>query len=167
MDKIKMLVRNRVRCMVCGTTLESKYRHHFVTCNCHNETFCDGGTAYQRVGAKDLDLVENLAEHIEVTKEEKEEMQRKAQEAYNLAMLEKQKSGKVVYFNGRWIDKALFDLLFGGVPEMVYEPAKEDVMKLREQTGCALMECKKALRLSSGSFIDAVSLLQSWGRSKT
>lgn len=28
-DNIKVLIRNAVKCLVCGVTLESKYRHNF------------------------------------------------------------------------------------------------------------------------------------------
>ena len=68
-DLIKVLVVNSVRCLVCNTVLESKHRHHFVTCGCKNQTFNDGGLSYNRVGGKDLSLIENLCEYRTLTQE--------------------------------------------------------------------------------------------------
>ena len=65
-DLIKVLVVNSVRCLVCNTVLESKHRHHFVTCGCKNQTSNDGGLEYQRIFAMDLDLIEILSEYKEV-----------------------------------------------------------------------------------------------------
>lgn len=67
---IKVLTRNAVKCLVCGEILESKYQHNFVSCNCENQTFTDGSLVYNRVGAVDLDLVENLCEYVEMTRGE-------------------------------------------------------------------------------------------------
>jgi hypothetical protein len=52
--------RNIVICKVCLEVLESVGRHDFVQCDCSNKTYVDGGTAYQRIGAVDLGLVEVL-----------------------------------------------------------------------------------------------------------
>lgn len=52
--KIKI---NKVICLVCNTTLESKYRHDFKSCGCENETFIDGGLDYQRIGGKDMSKI--------------------------------------------------------------------------------------------------------------
>ena len=71
-DLIKVLVVNSVRCLVCNTVLESKHQHHFVECGCKNQTFNDGGLLYTRVGAVDLDLVENLCEYVEMTRGERD-----------------------------------------------------------------------------------------------
>lgn len=57
------LSRNRWRCKVCNTILESKHRHDFVTCQCGN--FVDGGLDYTRLSATRNEL-ENLCEHQEV-----------------------------------------------------------------------------------------------------
>ena len=54
---MKELKVNKIQCLVCNTILESKHRHDFVSCNCENETFVDGGLAYQRTGGKDLDKI--------------------------------------------------------------------------------------------------------------
>ena len=68
-NTIKVLTKNSVRCLVCNTILESKYRHNYVQCSCPNETACDGGLEYQRTLAVDLDLIENLCEYRTLTQE--------------------------------------------------------------------------------------------------
>lgn len=40
---IKVLTKNSVKCLMCNTILESKYRHNYVQCSCPNQTFTDGG----------------------------------------------------------------------------------------------------------------------------
>lgn len=62
----KKILRNRVKCLVCGVIIESKSRHDFVMCKCSNKTFVDGGLDYCRVGGKDLDKIEVLSDKIEV-----------------------------------------------------------------------------------------------------
>ena len=66
---IKVLTKNSVKCLVCNTILESKHRHDFVMCPCPNQTFTDGGLSYNRVGGKDLSLIENLCEYRTLTQE--------------------------------------------------------------------------------------------------
>ena len=66
---IKVLSKNAIKCLVCNTILESKHRHDFVKCPCPNETFADGGLSYNRVGGKDLSLIENLCEYRTLTQE--------------------------------------------------------------------------------------------------
>ena len=65
-----VLTRNAVKCLVCNTVLESKHRHNYVQCPCPNEVATDGGLVYQRILAKDLDLIENLCEYVEMTDDE-------------------------------------------------------------------------------------------------
>ena len=67
---IKVLTKNSVRCLVCNTILESKYRHNYVQCSCPNQTFTDGGLYYQRGGGKDLNLIEDLCEYQVMTQED-------------------------------------------------------------------------------------------------
>jgi hypothetical protein len=43
------LIRNRCQCKLCGTIIESKHRHDFVSCKC-GEIFTDGGLDYIRRG---------------------------------------------------------------------------------------------------------------------
>lgn len=40
--------RSIIRCKHCNTFLESKHRHHFVTCECRKVSL-DGGIDYQRI----------------------------------------------------------------------------------------------------------------------
>ena len=77
---IKVLTKNSVKCLVCNTILESKHRHDFVMCTCPNQTFTDGGLSYNKVGGKDLSLIENLCEYRALTQEsyDKEQVELKA-----------------------------------------------------------------------------------------
>ncbi len=54
----KICLKSKVRCLSCGTILESKYRHDFQKCGCSNETFIDGGLDYCRLGGVDLSKIE-------------------------------------------------------------------------------------------------------------
>ena len=67
---IKVLTKNSIKCLVCNTILESKYRHNYVQCSCPNQTACDGGLEYQRTLAVDLNLIEDLCEYQVMTQEE-------------------------------------------------------------------------------------------------
>ena len=40
---VKVLTLNSVRCLVCNEVLVSKSQHHYVQCNCENQTMTDGG----------------------------------------------------------------------------------------------------------------------------
>ena len=77
---IKVLTKNSVKCLMCNTILESKHRHDFVMCPCSNQTFTDGGLSYNRVGGKDLSLIDNLCEYRTLTQEsyDKEQVELKA-----------------------------------------------------------------------------------------
>jgi len=77
---IKVLTKNSIKCLICNTILESKHRHDFVMCPCPNQTFTDGGLSYNKVGGKDLSLIENLCEYRTLTQEsyDKEQVELKA-----------------------------------------------------------------------------------------
>lgn len=75
-ETIQVLTRNAIKCLQCNTVLESKHRHDYVRCSCSNEAATDGGLAYQRILAKDLDLVENLSEYTTYDKVEYESLQK-------------------------------------------------------------------------------------------
>ena len=79
-NTIRVLTKNSVKCLMCNTILESKYRHNYVKCHCPNETACDGGLEYQRTLAVDLSLIENLCEYRTLTQEsyDKEQAELKA-----------------------------------------------------------------------------------------
>ena len=42
-----MIIRNAIRCSICGDEIESKHRHDFVTCKC-GACSVDGGHDYLR-----------------------------------------------------------------------------------------------------------------------
>lgn len=62
------LVKNRIRCKLCGDVIESKTRHDFKWCSC-GKCFVDGGIDYMRVGGNREDI-EDLSEWEE-TEDEK------------------------------------------------------------------------------------------------
>ena len=41
----RTILRNRVKCLMCGDTIESRHRHDFVPCSCGNVAV-DGGLDY-------------------------------------------------------------------------------------------------------------------------
>lgn len=59
--KVKIiLTRNAARCRKCGTVIESKHVHDFVSCEC-GAIFIDGGLEYMRYGG-DYSNFEDLSE---------------------------------------------------------------------------------------------------------
>ena len=56
----RKLLRNRVKCKKCGATIESRYTHDFVECECRS-VFVDGGLDYMRIGGEP-DEIEDLSE---------------------------------------------------------------------------------------------------------
>ena len=57
--------RNRIRCLHCGDTIESKYRHDFQMCSC-KRCFVDGGQDYQRIGGDRREIHIVLDDNSEV-----------------------------------------------------------------------------------------------------
>lgn len=119
-NTIKVLIKNSVRCLVCKTILESKYRHNYVQCSCPNQTFNDGGLSYNRVGGKDLSLIENLCEYRTLTQEayDKEQAELKA---IQLAKNEQGvKDGLLVKIGNDYYSKEIITLLYdkGLVPSL-------------------------------------------------
>ena len=109
---IRVLTKNSVRCLVCNTILESKYRHDYVKCHCPNETTCDGGLDYQRTLAVDLSLIENLCEYRTLTQEDydKEQAELKAKQ---LAKNEQGvKDGLLVKIGNDYYSKEIISLLY-------------------------------------------------------
>ena len=45
------IIRNAIRCNLCGDEIESKHRHDFVFCSCR-ACFADGGSEYLRRGGE-------------------------------------------------------------------------------------------------------------------
>lgn len=104
-DEIRVLTKNAVKCLVCNTVLESKYRHNFVTCGCSNETACDGGLEYQRILAKDLDKVENLCKYVTMTKQEYQDMLEERKRLEEEKLQQRIENGEMECIGGRWMSK--------------------------------------------------------------
>ena len=111
----KVLRRNAVKCLACNTVLESKYRHHFSGCNCDNQAFCDGGMDYNRTGAKDLNLIENLSEYVEMTNEEYATYQEGLKINAELALQKRIDSGEMINIGSvsspHWVSKKVWDIV--------------------------------------------------------
>lgn len=116
-EVIKVLTRNAIKCLVCNTVLESEHRHNYVQCHCRNEASTDGGLSYQRVSAKDLDLVENLSEYVEMTLGEHYEQleQQKLEEQFKLQ--ERIDKGEMKFLLGRWVNQSIYDLFTSKYPK--------------------------------------------------
>jgi len=54
---------NRCKCRKCGTVIESKSVHDWVSCSC-GEIFTDGGAEYVRRGGE-FELIEDMSEYEE------------------------------------------------------------------------------------------------------
>ena len=114
-EVIKVLTRNAVKCLVCNSVLESKYQHNYVQCSCPNEVATDGGLIYQRYMAKDLDLVENLCEYVEMTRGERDKQleQQKLDEQRKLQ--ERIDNGEMLNVgsdsNHHWVSKQVWDIV--------------------------------------------------------
>lgn len=46
------IIRNAIKCNICGNEIESKYTHDYVECAC-GRVFVDGGRSYLRRGFKE------------------------------------------------------------------------------------------------------------------
>ena len=107
----KVLTLNSVKCLECGEVLVSKSQHHYVQCQCPNETACDGGLAYQRVLAKDLDKVENLCKYVIMTEQEYQDMLERKRIEDERILQEKIDAGLMIEFGGKWIHKATYKII--------------------------------------------------------
>ena len=106
----KVLTLNSVRCLVCNEVLVSKSQHHYVQCNCENQTMTVGGNLYQRCGGKDLDNIENLCKYIVMTEQEYEDMLEKKRIKDEEILQKKIESGEMILFGGKWIHKSTWKL---------------------------------------------------------
>lgn len=68
---MRKIIKNSIKCNLCGDIIESKFRHHYVECSC-GACFVDGGQAYQRIGYKENDSYTNLSLYEEVEPNYKE-----------------------------------------------------------------------------------------------
>lgn len=60
--KKRIIIKNAVKCLVCGDIIESKHRHDYVTCGCGNVSV-DGGTDYLKRSFKVDNTWEDLSEY--------------------------------------------------------------------------------------------------------
>ena len=107
----KVLTLNSVRCLECNEVLVSKSQHHYVQCDCPNETATDGGNVYQRYMGRDLDKVENLSEYIYMTEQEYQDMLEKKRIEDEEILQKKIDAGLMVDFGGKWIHKSTYDII--------------------------------------------------------
>ena len=107
----KVLTHNSVKCLECGEVLVSKSQHHFVSCSCKNQCFTDGGLVYNRVGAVDLDKVEDLCKYVIMTEQEYEDMLERKRIEDERILQEKINAGLMVRFGGKWIHRTTYDLI--------------------------------------------------------
>ena len=108
---VKVLTLNSVRCMCCNEVLVSKSQHHFVQCQCPNETATDGGNSYQRFMGRDLGKVENLSKYIIMTEQEHEDMLENKRIKDEEILQKKIESGEMVQFGGKYIHKSTWKLI--------------------------------------------------------
>ena len=108
---VKVLTINSVRCLVCNEVLVSKSQHHYVQCNCENQTMTDGGNLYQRFGGKDLDKIENLSKYVIMTEQEYEDMLEKKRIKDEEILQQKIESGEMIQFGGKYIHKSTWKLI--------------------------------------------------------
>lgn len=106
---IKTLTKNSIKCLVCNKVLESKYQHNFVSCGCPNQAFTDGGMVYQRIGAKDLDMVESLSEYEEITYAEVKAREAERKRLEEEKLQQRIDNGEMIMVNGVWISKIVWD----------------------------------------------------------
>ena len=107
----KVLTLNSVRCLVCNEVLVSKSQHHFVSCRCKNQCFTDGGLIYNRVGAVDLDKVEDLCKYVIMTEQEYDDMLEKKRIKDEEILQKKIESGEMIQFGGKYIHKSTWKLI--------------------------------------------------------
>jgi phosphoribosyl-ATP pyrophosphohydrolase len=55
------LIQNAMKCLECGTIIQSRSRYDYVKCDCPNQAMVDGGLEYNRYGAADMSKIENYS----------------------------------------------------------------------------------------------------------
>lgn len=116
-EVIRVLTRNAIKCLACNTVLESKHRHNYTQCPCSNGAATDGGLSYQRISAKDLDLIENLCEYIEITDDEYTTYQEGLKIKAALALQNRIDKGEMKFLLGQWVSQSTYDLFTTRYPE--------------------------------------------------
>ena len=66
-EKSMKIIKNAVRCKICGDEIESKYRHDYATCGC-GACSVDGGHNYLRRSFVSTDCFEDIS--VVITNEE-------------------------------------------------------------------------------------------------
>lgn len=61
MKVMKKIKRNRMKCLICGDVIESKFTHDFVWCQCGNLGL-DGGLEYVRYVTNHPETVRHMTE---------------------------------------------------------------------------------------------------------
>ena len=126
---IKVLARNTVKCLVCNTILESKHQHSYVQCPCSNEAATDGGLIYLRYMAKDLDLVENLCEYVEMTRGERDKQLEQQKLDQQLELQERIDNGEMLNAgsdnNPHWVSKQVQEIVMN-VSEKYHPKTKKE-----------------------------------------
>ena len=111
----KVLTHNSVKCLECGEVLVSKSQHHYVQCSCKNQTFCDGGLVYNRVGAVDLDKVEDLCKYVIMTEQEYQDMLERKRIKKEEILQQKIDAGLMINVgndtNPHWVSKEVWDIV--------------------------------------------------------
>lgn len=127
-EVIKVLTRNAIKCLVCNTVLDSKHRHHYNQCQCRNECATDGGLVYQRVLAKDLDLVENLCEYVEMTRGERDKQLEQQKLDEQIKLQKRIDNGEMLNVgndsNPHWVSKEVWAIVMK-VSEKYHPNAKK------------------------------------------
>ena len=125
----KVLTRNAVKCLVCNSVLESKYRHNYVQCRCSNEVATDGGLDYHGISAKDLDLVENLCEYVEMTRGERDKQLEQQKLDEQLKLQERIDNGEMLNVgsdsNPHWVSKQVWGIVMN-VSEKYHPKTKKE-----------------------------------------
>ena len=63
------IIKNAIKCKLCGEVIESKHVHDFVQCKC-GACAVDGGHDYLRRCFRDKDCYIDLSESIEISEED-------------------------------------------------------------------------------------------------
>ena len=111
----KVLTLNSVKCLECGEVLVSKSQHHYVQCQCPNETATDGGNVYQRYMGRDLDKVEDLSKYVIMTEQEYEDMLERKRIKEEEILQQKIDAGLMINvgndINPHWMSKEVWDII--------------------------------------------------------
>ena len=111
----KVLIHNSVKCLECGEVLVSKSQHHYVQCDCKNQTYTDGGLVYHRAGGKDLDKIEDLCKYVIMTEQEYEDMLERKRIKEEEILQQKIDSGLMINIgnalNPHWVNKEVWNIV--------------------------------------------------------